>query len=159
MKKAIFLVLLLGGSAAAQSTGDFSEFAAWVSSQQAHVGMAWDMSGTKYATTWWDAVSVGQSGMNVGKAGALDYLDFGPTFSAANREAPRYGAAVPVHLGNIWNTLADHLPTAVKTHVKIVTLPNVTAAAMFLMPQNLPINRWNWCADFRAAIAYRFGGS
>lgn len=161
MKKMLIAVLLMAAYCApvkAQTT-DFGNFLTWLQSQQAQVGTALTIDAKLYAATWWDAISVGQAGLNVGKAGALDYVDLGPELSVANGLSPRYGAALPIHVGNIWNTVATHLPSSISSHLIITALPNVTIAPVFLWPQNGSINNWTWRNDFQYTFAYRFGGS
>ncbi len=145
--------------ASSQSVDPASSLGAWLASQQAQIGVSYDFNRTKYADTWWDAVSVGQSGINIGAASALDYLDLGPGVAAANGAATRYGLVVPLHVGNIWNSLPGKMPKAVSSHVHTFTAPNVTAGGMFLVPNHRPLDKWNWTQDFQATLAYRFGGA
>lgn len=146
--------------AAAPAPSNLHDLVKWVGTQQAHVGTARGLEdSSSYATTWWDAVSYGQKGINVGAAGALDFLDLGPAVSAANGRSTRYGQAVTLHVGNVWNSLAANLPTSLAKHVHLVVLPNVTVAPLFLWPYRLPLNRWTWGKDFQVSVGYRFGGS
>lgn len=163
--KSIIAVLLLTISVnpvraqTAPSSDSLSELMTWVGTQQAQVGTSVAMNGVKYAATWWDAFSVGQTGTNVGRAGALDYLDIGPGMAVANAERTRYGSATPVHIGNIWNLMEQNSTGTWMSHVHVRALPNVIVCPFFLWPQGNQIGRWTWKKDFQAAIGYKFGGS
>ncbi len=164
MKHWLALVALIcfGSIADAQTappSDDLAALATWVSHQQAQVGTSIALNGVKYAATWWDAVSIGQKGFNVGLAGALDYLDFGPGMAAANGERTRYGQAVPVHVGNLWNAAETFSSGTWMSHVHITALPNVTVCPFFLWPDGNRLAKWTWKKDFQAAVGYRFGGT
>lgn len=131
--------------------------AQWVGTQQAQLGTSIDLHGVKYATTWWDAVSYGQKGLNVGAPSSLDFVDLGPGMAVTHGKSARYGQAVPIHIGNIWNSTS--LPSSIVPHFHLATLPNVTISPLFLWPDHAPIGKWTWKKDFQAAVAYRFGGS
>ena len=131
----------------------------WVGTQQAQVGTSVAMNGVKYVATWWDAVSIGSKGFNVGLAGSQDYLDFGPGTAAANGAATRYGQAVPVHVGNIWNLAETYSSGTWMSHFHVTALPNVTVCPFFLWPQSNRLAGWTWKKDFQAAVGYRFGGT
>lgn len=156
------LSMLLVTASHAQATAPDSslpDLLKWVGNQQAQVGTSIDLHGTKYAASWWDAVSFGQGGLDVGKAGALDYLDLGIGAVATNGRAPRYGQALAFHAGNIWNTAQTSSHGTWMSHVHLVALPNVTVSPLFLLPERKPINKWTWEEDFQVAVCYRFGGS
>ena len=161
---AYLLTLIFPASVKAQevSTPTSGELLTWVKSQQANAGLSYSFHKTKYAVTWWDAASYGQAGMNVGKAGALDYVDLGPIISVpvadSNHTSTRYGLAVPLHAGNIWNSSPGYLPQKLREHINLVTFPNVTVTPAFLYPEHLSLLEWRWRKDFQIAIAYRFGG-
>lgn len=142
---------------------DIQNLETWFLAQQYQAGTASPIVGKvfkeTYASTWWDAFSLGQSGINVGKAGALDYVDLGPVMNVATGQVTRYGLAVPIHVGNIWNTLITKLPPKVSDHVVLASIPNVTLAGQLLAPKGLPLNKFTWGKDFNVAVAYRFGGS
>lgn len=162
-KLAVALVCLGSTAALAQVSAPqpstIQDLAVWVQTQQAQVGVSYDLHKTKAVATWWDAVSIGQSGINVGSASALDFLDLGPSMAAANGVRTRYGACVPIHIGNIWNSSTGHLSKAVADHVHLATVPNLTLAPMFMVPDGRAIKKWNWTQDFQVALAYRFGGT
>ncbi len=160
--KRIAMLLLLAAPAAAQTSPPSDSLAAlatWVGKQQAQVGTSIALNGVKYASTWWDAVSIGDRGFNVGLAGSLDFIDFGPGMAAANGEHTRYGQAVPVHVGNIWNSAETFSHGTWMSHVHITALPNVTVCPFFLWPENNRLAKWTWKKDFQAAVGYRFGGT
>lgn len=152
-------LVCFGSTAFAQASDSLADLAKWVGTQQAQVGTSIAYDGTKYAATWWDLASYGSKGTNVGLAGASDYLDLGPGVAAANGRATRYGQAVPVHIGNIWNALQAFSSGSWMSHVHITSLPNVTVCPFFLFPANGDIRSWNWKKDFQGAIGYRFGGT
>jgi len=141
------------------NTPGVSDLIKWLGTQQAQVGTSIAYNGVKYAATWWDMASFGQSGLNVGLASALDYLDFGPGTALANEEQTRYGAAVPIHLGNIWNSVTTSMPSKVASHVHLTALPNVTFCPFFLYPQDGVLKHFTWKKDLQGAIGYRFGGA
>lgn len=151
--------------ARAQTADPITDLYSWLKSQQAQVGLSETLKGTKYAATWWDAVSVGESGINVGKAGALDFFDMGPAFAGTNSNldshdpATRWGSAAALHVGNIWNVAATKLPAGIANHVHLATLPNVTIAPLFFWPHGTGVDKWTWAKDFQIALAYRFGGT
>ena len=168
MKRILAIVLMsLASSAAAQTVpaDPVGGLAAWLQSQQAQVGLSETLKGVKYAATWWDAVSVGQKGINVGAAGAKDFFDLGPAFTGTNSDlasqdpTTRWGAATALHVGNLWNWGAAKLPTAIADHVHLATLPNVTVSPLFMWPHGTNINKWTFAKDFQIALAYRFGGT
>lgn len=136
-----------------------ADFTTWLSQQQAHAGVGYGLKGkTKYAVTWWDLAQYGQAGMNVGNPStAHDYVDLGPALSVANSQNPRYGAALPMHVGNLWNDVK--LPSKVASHINLTAIPDVVIAPLFLAPDNLPLNKWRWDSDFQITLAYGFGGS
>ncbi len=144
---------------AAPAVDQLAALYAWVKTQQANAGISYDLHRVKYACTWWDLISLGSSGMNVGIATAKDYLDLGPAMATANAAPTRYGQGTALHVGNIWNAAASALPGNVAKHVKITSLPDVTVGGLFLFPKSGALNKWTWRDDFQAAIAYRFGGS
>lgn len=131
----------------------------WVKAQQANAGISYDLHRVKYACTWWDLISLGSSGLNVGSATSKDFLDLGPATAAANAAPTRYGQGSAVHVGNIWNAFASSLPGAIVKHVKITSLPDVTVGGLFFVPTNGVLRSWTWKNDFQGAVAYRFGGS
>jgi len=160
MKKIIVsLFMLLPVSVAAQAVDEIVQLGQWLKTQQANAGISQSLHKDKYAVTWWDAISVGQSGLNVGKAGALDYVDLGPIMAVANGKNPRYGAALPIHVGNIWNNASKRLPPKIGSHVNLASIPNMIISPVFLWPDRKPINKWTWIEEFQIALAYRFGGS
>lgn len=130
----------------------------WVKTQQANAGISYDLHRAKYACTWWDLISVGSSGMNVGIATAKDYFDLGPATAVANAAPTRYGQGSALHVGNIWNATIGNLPGGIAKHVKITSLPDVTVGGLFFMPKNGSVKSWTWRNDFQLAMAYRFGG-
>ncbi len=142
---------------AAPPAGTAAELAAWVQTQQANVGIGLDWRGVKYITTSWDLLSIGQSGLNVAKAGAADYFDLGPMTSAANGEKTRYGALPLLHVGNIWNGIS--LPENIQSHIGKTKLPDVAAGLGFFEPKNGVLRTWKWKADTQLVVVYRFGGS
>lgn len=144
---------------AAPAVDQLAALYAWVKTQQANAGISYDLHRVKYACTWWDLISLGSSGMNVGIATAKDYLDLGPAMATANAAPTRYGQGTALHVGNIWNAVAAAIPGNVAKHVKITSLPDVTVGGLFLFPKNGSLKSWNWRDDFQAAVAYRFGGS
>lgn len=163
---AIALGILPAAAAFAQTappappSGDIASLYAWAQAQQKYLGTGMDTHGTIYAVTWWDAISLGSSGLNVGKAGATDLFDLGPGMSAANAKPTRYGQAFPVHIGNMWNWVATNLPESVGSHLNIAVLPsNLTVTALFLWPDHKALGQWRWDNDFQGAVAYRFGGN
>lgn len=164
MKTVLISLLLLVGNAHAQvtvppaaPTDSLTALGEWASSQQKYLGVSYDLHKVKYVSTWWDAVSIGTSGLNVGNASSLDFVDLGPGMALANGTATRYGQAVPLHVGNIWNSSTSHMPSSVASHVHLVALPNVTLAPMFLVPSNGSLKKWTFKNDFQVALAYRFG--
>ena len=161
MKIALLSVLLAVQVHAqtAPSSDSLTALMQWVGTQQAQVGTSMGFSGVKYVATWWDAVSIGSKGFNVGAATSLDFLDFGPGTAAANGASTRYGQAVPIHVGNLWNELETFSPGTWMSHVHITALPNVTVCPFFLWPQDGKISKWTWKKDFQGALGYRFGGS
>ena len=164
MKTMISVLMLLAAPAFAQTatppTGDsLAQFYAWVQTQQANAGVSYDWHHTKYACTWWDLVSLGSSGLNVGVATSKDFVDFGPAMATTNAAPTRYGQGIATHVGNIWNAVATAIPGNVAKHVKITSLPDVTVGGLFLFPKSGALNKWNWRDDFQAAVAYRFGGA
>lgn len=167
MKSIAMLLMLIGSPLMAQSvapsplaqSSDIVALEQWVASQQVHAGTGMGLKGIKYASTWWDLVNIGQSGLNVAKPGALDFIDVGPSMNIANATTPRYGLGVPVHAGNIYNTLATHLPGVIAAHVTIPMLPNAIIAPQVLYPLSGDISKWTWYNDFVVTVAYSFGGS
>lgn len=162
MNKALIVLLLVVGVPAVAQTAPSDPaagLASWAATQQAQVGVSLDLHKTKYAVTWWDAVSWGQKGVNVGLAGAKDYIDLGPAMAVANGASPRWGQAIPLHVGNIWNSATSSLPPSTAAHFNLVTLPNVTVSPLFLVPDHKPITKWTWSNDFQVVVAYRIGGS
>lgn len=159
MKMLALLLLLMPIAAKAQTTPpkELQALEQWIGSQQAHVGTGFGINGVKYGSTWWDLVSVGEAGLNIGKAGSLDFVDVGPVLSMANTLSPRYGASIPIHAGNIWNSLK--LPSNIVTHVWMASLPNITLAPAVFYPQGQAFNKWTWKNDFQLVLAYTFGGS
>ena len=143
----------------APAPDSFSALLQWVGTQQAQIGTSMGYSGVKYAATWWDAFSIGQKGLNVGLASALDYMDLGPGMAAANAQRTRYGQAVPVHVGNIWNLMESNSTGTWMSHVHVTALPNVVFCPFFLWPEGNRLNGWTWKKDFQAAVGYRFGGT
>ena len=137
----------------------------WLGTQQAQVGVSENLKGVKYAATWWDAISVGQSGLNVGKAGAADFFDLGPAFAGTNSNiesqdpTTRWGAATALHVGNLWNWCAGKMPSSIASHVHLATLPNVTVSPLFFWPHGTNVDKWTFAKDFQIALAYRFGGT
>src|SRR5271155_724014 len=111
MKKLLLAVVLsfLAINVKAQTTvppySDLQALEQWLSTQQAHIGTGFGLTGIKYASTWYDLINVGQSGLNIAKPNALDFIDLGPGINVANGATPRYGLGVPVHIGNIYNTI------------------------------------------------------
>jgi hypothetical protein len=166
MKLAIVL-MFLASSASAQSVpaDPISGLGSWLQSQQAQVGLSETLKGVKYAATWWDAVSVGQKGLNVGSAGAMDFFDMGPAFTGTNSTlasqdpTTRWGAATALHVGNLWNWGTGKLPDVLASHVHLVTLPNVTISPLFMWPHGTNVDKWTFAKDFQIAMAYRFGGT
>lgn len=164
---AIGLGILSPGVVFAQAdpSGSLTSLGQWLAVQQAQVGTAIGFQRTpsnkpvEYATTYWDAVSIGQSGINVGLASALDFVDLSLGLSAANQETTRYGVFIPIHVGNIWNSAAAHFPAAIADHVYLTSLPNVTAALALYEPTNGALNTWTIKKDGQISIAYRFGGA
>lgn len=134
-------------------------FTQWAKSQQVNVGLGYDWHRTRYVTTSWDLLSAGQSGLNVARAGAADYLDLGPVTSAANAARTRYGALPLVHWGNVWNGLYDHLPHAIQDHVYTTRLPDVAAGLAVFEPVDGVLTHWRWMADTQFVLVYRFGGT
>jgi hypothetical protein len=108
------------------------------------------------AATWWDAVQYGQKGFAAGQGNALDLVDLGPTVDALFNAPTRWGVTIPIHFGNIWNSLVTASPTS---RVKLVALPNFIIAPQFMIPDGKPMNKWTWYNDFFVTIAYRIGGS
>lgn len=156
-------VAAVSGTAAdtTQASAPIDQLAAlynWVKTQQANAGISYDLHRVKYACTWWDLVSLGSSGLNVGTATSKDYLDLGPATAVANAAPTRYGQGTALHIGNIWNATAGNLPGALRSHVRITSLPDVTVGGLFLFPRSGALNKWTWRDDFQAAVAYRFGG-
>lgn len=131
----------------------------WVKTQQANVGLSYDLHKVKYACTWWDLVSLGSSGLNVGMATAKDFIDLGPATATANAAPTRYGQGVAIHVGNIWNSATAHLPNAIASHVKVTSLPDVTVGALIFEPLNGVLKSWTFAKDLQVAVAYRFGGN
>lgn len=166
MKKMLLLALMLMPRVAMSQTApssDFQNLMTWIGTQQIQLGTASPISGhmfkNTYAASWWDAVSIGQSGLNVGRAGALDFINIGPGMNVATDKISRYGIVIPVHVGNIWNSLINHLPSSVASHVNLASVPNMTVAAEFLAPTRVPISKATLTNDFLVAVGYRFGGS
>jgi hypothetical protein len=163
---AIGLAILPPSAAFAQSAPTtFSDLLSWVQTQQAQLGTSAGFQRTpsgrpvEYATTWWDATSLGQSGINVGLASAQDYLDLGVGMAAANEETTRYGLFLPVHFGNAWNAATSALPAKVADHVYMTTLPNVTVAIAVYEPTNGVLRDWTIKKDAQLSVGYRFGGA
>lgn len=160
----VTLLLLLAVPSFAQTApspvpNDLQNLLTWVGTQQAQVGTSIAADGVKYAATWWDAFSVGSKGFSVGAAGSLDLIDAGPGMAAANGEHTRYGQAVPVHVGNIWNLSETYSSGTWMSHIHITALPNVTICPFFLWPEGNRISKWTWKKDFQGAVGYRFGGA
>ena len=156
--KLLIAALLLTAAVPARAD-DLSDFHAWVSSQSMQTGVSVGIKDrAKFATSVWDVVSVGQSGLNIFAAGALDYVDLGPAWGIANDRAPRYGLALPVHGGNIWDALTGHLPASVATHVHTVKLPDFSVSGIPLMPLSGRLGDWRWDRDFWIYFSYRYGG-
>lgn len=163
--KNLVLSLLLAAVAvpcAAQSS-DLQNLQTWALQQQYQMGTASPVVGkffkNTYASTSWDALSIGQSGINVAKATAKDYVDVGPCMDVATGRVTRYGATVILHLGNIWNDAVSHLPAALANHVYLASIPNIQAGAQFLGPVSRPVSKATLANDFMVNIGYRFGGS
>ena len=131
----------------------------WAKAQRKSIGVSYDLHHVKYVATSWDLVSIGDAGLNVAKASAKDYIDFGPTTAVANAAPTRYGQAVPIHFGNIWNQIATHQPRLIAAHASIASLPDVTLVPMFLFPRNGAVKTWTWRDDFQLAVLYSFGGA
>jgi hypothetical protein len=140
------------------SGNSLTDLMTWLGTQQAQLGTSMGFSKVKYVTTWWDASSWGQKGINIGQASALDYMDLGFGTAAANAQVTRYGFFVPIHFGNIVNSASSWMPSVIGDHVHLTTLPNVTLALVFLYPQNGVLKDWTIKKDGQGSVAYRFGG-
>lgn len=140
-----------------------ASLSSWVQCQQGQSGLAYQVVNSKwrqtYATTWWDMVSFGQAGINIGAANAHDYIDLGPTVNAGNALVTRYGLSIPIHIGNIWNDSSKHLPASIASRVRLASIPNMTIAPQFFWPQDGNMSDWTFLKDFMLSIAYRYGGS
>ena len=150
-------LLALAGQAWAD---DITDFSSWVTSQSVSLGTSMGIkSSARYVATGWDMVSFGQKGVNVFSAGALDYIDLGPAWTAANGEKPRFGQAIPIHFGNLWNFWTGHLPVSIGEHVHTTHLPGIILSPLFLWPTEGRVTAWRWDRDFQVALSCRFGGS
>ena len=138
---------------------DLDNLIDWVKTQQINVGTGISLNGVKFETQWWDLIAIGKKGINIGKAESLDFIDFGPVLSLANVQRPRYGQAIPIHAGNIWNSITGKIPPSLVSHIFLASLPNITIAPIFLFPENSSLNKWRWQDDFQIAVAYKFGGN
>lgn len=148
------------------TTSQIQSFGDWLKTQQAHAGIGYVVKGdkAKYAVTWWDLLQVGQSGMNVAQpSSSHDYVDIGPSLATANERHPRWGLAVPIHFGNIWNDI--HLSSKIESHINKTPLPPIVCSFILNWPKDqngvdLPINKLRpWDRDGMVAITYGFGGS
>lgn len=157
------LATVSGTATDASSSNSLVALGQWLATQQAQVGTAFGFDKTpsgkpvEYATTYWDAVSLGSKGLNVGLASAKDLLDFSIGLSAANQRQTRYGIFIPVHVGNMWNSIS--FPAAIAEHVHMATLPNCTVALALYEPKNGQLDKWTIKDDGQLSVAYRFGGS
>lgn len=164
MKKIVLSLLLAAVSmpCAAQSS-DLQNLQTWALQQQYQAGTASPVVGkffkNTYASTSWDVISIGQSGINIAKATAKDYVDIGPCMDVATGRITRYGATVILHIGNIWNDFTARLPENIADHVYLASIPNVQVGAQFLAPVNRPVSKATLADDFMINIGYRFGGS
>jgi high-affinity Fe2+/Pb2+ permease len=156
-----FMALIaLSANLHAQTSPDTtSSLVQWIQSQQANAGLGLDWKGNKYVTTSWDLLSIGQSGLNVAKAGSSDFFDFGPLMSVANAEKARYGALPLFHGGNIWNAIGAHLPSGITNHIRTTSLPDIAAGIGFFEPKDGVLNHWHWRNDTQLVVVWRFGGN
>lgn len=146
----------------AQVATDLQQFQSWLGQQQGHAGIGYLAKGdkAKYAVSWWDLIQVGQSGLNLAQPSkAHDYVDLSPANGSANDRAPRWGMAIPIHFGNIWNDI--HLTAAIDSHINKAPLPNIIVSYIFLLPADgLPVTKMRpWDRDGMVAITYGFGGN
>jgi hypothetical protein len=136
----------------------------WLACQKGYAGIGHLISGDKsnWATTSWDLFQVGAAGLNVAKpSNTLDWVDFGPMLATANLRAPRYGACIVVHGGNIWNGIK--LSSKVASHVSTTKLPAFAVSYCLLLPHDpqgdLSINKMRpWSRDGMLIFNYGFGG-
>lgn len=153
-------LMLAAITAKAQTALPTQSFGTWLSQQQAHAGVGYFVEGdkAKYATTWWDLVQFGKGyGVNVAQpSNSMDYVDIGPANAVANGRSARWGVAVPIHAGNIWNNIK--LSSSVQSHVNQTPLPAFVVAPSFMVPQNAPLSKWQW-KNFMVNFSYGFGGS
>ena len=142
-----------------------TSFTDWIKCQKAYAGIGYIARGdkAKWATTSWDLVQFGAAGLNVAQpSNSLDYVDIAPMMAVANDRAPRYGACLPIHVGNLWNTVK--LPANVAGHINQTSLPAFIVGYCALYPNengvNLPLGKMRpWSRDGMVMFNYGFGGS
>ena len=159
MKQLMIAALMFMAIGVSAQTPAPNDFTTWLQSQQAHAGIGYGLkTTTKYAISWWDLAQYGQSGINIANPSKIhDYVDIGPCISIANGQHPRYGIAMPIHIGNIWNSIS--LPSKLSSHINLTSIPALVVSPILLAPNDLPLNVWRWDRDFQVALAYSFGGS
>jgi hypothetical protein len=155
------MLLALSSAAQAQTVpapySDLQALESWLATQKAYVGTGFSLHGVKYASTYYDLISIGQSGLNIAKPTALDYIDFGPSVNVANGTTPRYGMGIPIHAANIWNSLSGKVPATISSHVSLVSLPDIIISPEVLWPSE-SLGKWTWGQDFLLVLAVSFGG-
>lgn len=159
------------GSAGAASdpvtaaVSDAQSFGSWFTSQKAYLGVGYILKGdkAKWEVSYWDLLQFGQSGINVAKPTANDYVDIGLAQAMANQRQPRWGVAIPIHAGNIWNDV--HFTAKVDSHVGKAKLPPIVVSYVLLLPHDqntgtdLPITKLRpWDRDGMVTICWGFGG-
>jgi hypothetical protein len=162
MKKIIVAALLafvISPAKAQSAASETQQLMSWLATQQANIGASENLHGTKFAATWWDVLNAGQSGVNIAAGSSKDFVDLGPAVCAANSQATRYGAAIPINAGNIWNWASGKVPPKFSSHIHIATLPSITLSPILLWPNGRPLKTWHFGDDFQIALAYTFGGA